>query len=60
MELLKLPKGEAPKKGERNTNQKKKEIGGVPVHHMLEKLDLSGFKERRFSRAGMKELIEGL
>ena len=27
---------------------------------MLEKIDLSGFRHRRFSRAGMKELIEGL
>lgn len=27
---------------------------------MLEKIDLSGFQHRRFSRAGMKELLEGL
>lgn len=27
---------------------------------MIERLDLSGFRLRRFSRAGMKELIEGL
>lgn len=27
---------------------------------MIEKIDLSGFKDRRFSRAAMKELLEGL
>ncbi|CDW87985.1 UNKNOWN [Stylonychia lemnae] len=55
VEFLRLPKGEAPKKGER----KKKELTVQP-HHMLEKIDLSGFRHKRFSRSGMKELIEGL
>ncbi len=27
---------------------------------MLEKIDISGFRSKRFSRAGLKELIEGL
>ena len=27
---------------------------------MIEKIDLSGFRHSRFSRAGMKELLEGL
>ena len=55
VEFLRLPKGEAPKKGER----KKKELSIMP-HHMLEKIDLSGFRYKRFSRSGMKELLEGL
>lgn len=52
---MNLPKGEAPKKGERV----KKSIALKP-NQMLEKIDLSGFKDRKFSRSGMKELIEGL
>jgi hypothetical protein len=55
VEALKLPKGEAPKKGERV----KKPIA-IGAHTMLERIDLSGFRYRRFSRAGMKELLEGL
>lgn len=27
---------------------------------MIEKIDLSGFKYKRFSRAGLKELLEGM
>ena len=27
---------------------------------MIEKIDLSGFRLKRFSRSGMKELLEGL
>ena len=27
---------------------------------MISRIDLSGFRRRRFSRSGMKELIEGL
>jgi hypothetical protein len=27
---------------------------------MLERVDLSGFRYKRFSRAGLKELVEGL
>lgn len=27
---------------------------------MLEKIDISGYRFKRFSRAGMKELLEGL
>ena len=52
---MKLPKGEAPKKGE------KKKMPVILKEHMhLEKLDLSGFKRLRFSRSGLKELIEGI
>jgi len=55
IEVLKLPKGEPPKKGEK----KKKEISVLP-HHMLEKIDLSGFRHKRFSRSALKELLEGV
>lgn len=55
VENLRLPKGEMLKKGER----KKKEISVLP-HQMLEKIDLSGFRHKRFSRAAFKELLEGL
>ena len=55
IELLRLPRGEPPKKGE-----KKKAIPLTKEHMSLEKIDLSGFKGLRFSRAGMRELIEGI
>jgi hypothetical protein len=53
---LRLPKTALnAKKGDR----RKKEIKLMP-HQMIEKIDLSGFQFKRFSRAGMKELIEGM
>ena len=56
VEQLKLPRGEAPKKGE-----KKKIVSGlIPMHQMMEKIDISGYSFKRFSRSGMKELLEGL
>ena len=55
IEKMKLPKGEAPKKGE------KKKMPAILKEHMhLERIDLSGFKNLRFSRSGLRELIEGI
>jgi Ran GTPase-activating protein (RanGAP) involved in mRNA processing and transport len=31
-----------------------------PAHMALEKIDLSGFRLKRFSRSGFRELLEGL
>lgn len=45
--------------GGKRGEKKKKDIK-YESHHMIEKIDLSGFKYKRFSRAGMKELIEGI
>ena len=57
VEELRLPKSAlgGGKKGEK----KKKDVK-YEAHHIIEKIDLSGFKYKRFSRAGMKELIEGM
>lgn len=41
-------------------DKKKKDIKLSPEHLALERIDLSGFKFKRFSRAGFKELLEGL
>ena len=50
VEELRLPKSAlgGGKKGEK----KKKDVK-YEAHHIIEKIDLSGFKYKRFSRAGM-------
>ena len=62
--MLKLPKGEPPKKGEKvggaTSSKKNQGLSVLPQHHLLEKIDLSGFRYMRFSRAGLKELVDGI
>ena len=58
IESLRLPKPEVQVKGKRG-GQNRKEINFKP-HHLLQKIDLSGFKERRISRSGLRELLDGL
>jgi Ran GTPase-activating protein (RanGAP) involved in mRNA processing and transport len=41
-------------------NKKKADIKLTPDQLSLEKIDLSGFRNKRFSRSGLKELIEGI
>lgn len=53
--MLKLPGGEAPKRGERA----KKVVISTDLQK-LSKIDLSGFKDKRFSRSGLKELLDGI
>jgi hypothetical protein len=48
------------KKGGGGTDKRKKEIRINPEHLALERIDLSGFRTKRFSRAGLRELIDGI
>jgi hypothetical protein len=57
---MRLPKPEAGAKKGAPVDRKKKDIKISPEHLALEKIDLSGFRTKRFSRAGFKELLEGL
>lgn len=60
VELMKFPRPEpGAKKGQQN-EKRKKEIRINPEHMALERIDLSGFKDRRFSRSGLRELLEGI
>jgi len=56
VEALRLPR---PDLNEKGRNSRKKDISFAP-HQRLEKIDLSGFVNKRISRAGMRELIEGM
>lgn len=57
---MRLPKSEGGGKKGAPAGNKKKDIKLSPEHLALERVDLSGFRHRRFSRAGFRELLEGL
>lgn len=57
---MRLPKPDPAAKKGAQVDRKKKDIKISPEHLALEKIDLSGFRTKRFSRAGFKELLEGL
>ena len=62
VERLKLPKASdilQPKKGSSASN-KKKDFKFTPEQLTLEKIDLSGFRLKRFSRAALRELVDGV
>ena len=59
IESLKLPKPEIQPKGRRGGAGNRKEIKFTP-QHLIQTIDLSGFKERRISRSGLRELLDGL
>jgi len=60
VEALKLPKAE--EGGEKKKGDKKggNTIISTQTHHLVTKIDLSGFKFLRFSKAGLQELIMGI
>lgn len=61
VELMKLPRAESGKGNQKQPgNAKKKDLKLSAAHMALEKIDLSGFVNKRFSRSGFKELLEGL
>ena len=41
-------------------DKKKKDLRLNPEHMTLERIDLSGFRDRRFSRTGLRELVDGI
>jgi len=57
VESFKFPKPKPKQRGQGGT--KKKEIRLAPGH-MIQVIDLSGFKGRQISRTGLKELNEGI
>lgn len=62
VERLKLPKASdilMPKKGSSSSN-KKKDFKFTPEQLALEKIKLSGFRSKRFSRAALRELVDGV
>lgn len=60
--MMRFPRPEPGAKGQKGGagDKKRKDIKINPEHLTLEKIDLSGFKNRRFSRAGFRELLEGI
>lgn len=63
VEALHLPRAAdiAGKKGAAGPANKKKDNMKFSAEHLaLEKIDLSGYKTKRFTRAGLKELVEGI
>ena len=58
IESLNLPKPEVVPKGKRG-GAGRKEIK-LLEHHLIQTIDLSGFKERRISRSGIRELLDGI
>ena len=59
IETLRLPKAEVNPKQRGGAANRRKEIKFLP-HHLIQVIDLSGFKERRISRSGLRELLDGL
>ena len=61
VEALRLPKAE---EGGDDKNKKKgdkaKMLTQLDDHHLITKIDLSGFKNLRFSKAGLQELVMGI
>ena len=57
IESLQLPKPEVQAKGQRGN--KRKEIK-FTTNHMIQTINLSGFKDRRISRSGLRELLDGI
>jgi hypothetical protein len=51
----KLKEDDDKKKGQ--TRRKKDEVPEYSPEHMIQKIDLSGYKNLRFSRAGLQELV---
>lgn len=47
-------------KGAGQDKKNKKELRLNPEHLTLERIDLSGFRDRRFSRTGLRELVDGI
>ena len=64
VEKLKLPKASDilsnKKGGSQGQNNKKKDFKFTPEQLALEKIELSGFSKKRFSRAALRELVEGV
>ena len=60
VEALKLPKAEEGGDGQKKRGDKKSVSLTILPHHMITQIDLSGFKNLRFSRAGLQELNIGL
>ena len=58
IEDLSLPKPEILPKGARGAKARK-EIK-FTRNHMIQTIDLSGFRDRRISRSGLRELLDGL
>ena len=60
VESLRLPKPEEGDKKKQAGQKKPKELGNLSPRLLLSKIDLSGFKNLRFSRAGLQDLILGV
>ena len=60
VEALKLPKVEAKEKGKQGSNASKKKQLTFEPHHMITKIDLSGFAHCSISRSSIKELLESI
>jgi len=61
--MMKLPRLDPTAKkgpGGSSSSNKKKDIKYTPEQMAMETVDLSGFRNKRFSRAGLKELIDGI
>ena len=61
VELMRFPRQQGDpnaKKGQQD--KKKKDIRLNPEHLTLEKIDLSSFRDKRFSRTGLRELVDGI
>ena len=58
IESLNLPKPEVVPKGRRGATARR-EIK-FTAQHMIQTIDLSGFKDRRISRSGLRELLDGI
>jgi hypothetical protein len=59
VEALRLPKVEAKEKGKQGNASKKKQLTFEP-HHMITKIDLSGFAHCSISKSSIKELLESV
>jgi hypothetical protein len=60
VESLRLPRSEDVPEGKRGARDKKAVSLTILPHHMITKIDLSGFKNLRFSKAGLQELVHGV
>jgi hypothetical protein len=60
VEMMRFPRAEPGAKKGQQGDKRKKEIKINPEHLTLERIDLSGFKNKRFSRSGLRELLDGL
>ena len=60
MRLPRIDMGGGKKGAAISLEKRKKELKISPEHLALELIDLSGFKLRRFSRSGLKDLLDGI